>query len=307
MKILSLFTSIVLASAAGAFAQQQRPISIEVIASFDYPGEGNSTSAQGINDQGDITGSYADANGVTRGFIRYSDGTFSEPIVEPNDADGFTFPRDINNVGTLAGSFGDATGEDHGFLLYTRSAGVWGGTFTEFDVPGAVYTDISGLNDIDDLVGVSYASDSSFGFAYARIDGTTSTIDIPLARTSFAFGINNAREVVGYYYQAGDLHPHGFYRTPNGTVIAPIDPRNSIFTFLSGINEQGIIVGRYTDRAQVTHGLLLKMPDSFLTFDYPGATFTSTSGINNRGEVTGRYLDASGVFHSYLARVRFGR
>ncbi len=49
------------------------------------------------------------------------------------------------------------------------------------------------------------------------------------------------------------------------------------------------------------------MPNSFVSFDYPGATFTSTSGINNRGEVTGRYLDASGLFHSYLGRVRFGR
>ncbi len=239
MKIRSLITAIVLASSAGAFAQQQRPISIEVIASFDYPGEGNSTSAQGINDQGDITGSYDDANGVTRGFIRYSNGTFSEPIVEPNDADGFTFPRDINILGTLAGSFGDATGADHGFLLS-------GGTFTEFDVPGSVFTDIYGLNDTDDLVGVSYTSDFSFGFAYARIGGTTTTIDIPLAKTSFAYGINNAREVVGLYYQSGTGRAHGFYRAANGTVIAPIDPRNSTFTFLSGINEQGFIVGRYT-------------------------------------------------------------
>lgn len=81
-----------------------------------------------------------------------------------------------------------------------------------------------------------------------------------------------------------------------------------LYRYLSlGINEQGFIVRRDTDKAQATHGLLITLSRSFLSFDHSGATFTSTSGINNRGEVTGRYLDANGIFHSYLGRIRFGR
>ncbi|MGI8891734.1 MAG: hypothetical protein ACR2G0_13250 [Chthoniobacterales bacterium] len=300
MKILNLFSAIVLASSAGAFAQQQRPVSIQVIASFDYPGEGNSTSAQGINDQGDITGSYDDVNGVTRSFVRYRNGTFSEPIVEPNDTDAFTFARDINNLGTVAGSYGTADGETHGFLLSA-------GTYTEFDAPNTVSTYIYGSNDSDDLVGVSYATDTSFGMAYSRIGGTTTIIDLPSVKTSFAYGINNAQEVVGLYYERRDFNYHGFYRAPDGTITAPIDAPGAVTTFLSGINERGVIVGRYGDSTGAQHGLVFRMPHFFLSFDYPGATFTSVSGINNQGYVTGRYDNGDGIFHSYLARIRFGR
>ena len=192
MRILSLFTALVLASAAGAFAQPQRPVSIEVIASFDYPGEGNSTSAQGINDQGDITGSYDDANGVTRGFIRYSDGTFREPIVEPNDAAGFTFPRDINNSGALGGTYADANGLLHGFLLS-------GTTYTEVDFPGSDSTTIGGLNDAGDVVGDFTVPGDFFEKAFAEIGGTAIALEISNAKTSTGYGINNQGEIAGNY------------------------------------------------------------------------------------------------------------
>ena len=236
MKRLILIAALFLTPWTGAFAQPDS-ISVEVLATFDYPGEGVSTSAQGINDAGDIAGSY-EVDGNTFSFVRYSDGSFSEPIVEPNDADGFTFARDINNLGTLAGSYGTADGETHGFLLS-------GNTFSEFDAPNSVSTYIYGLNDANDLVGVSYATDVSFGMAYARIGGNTVTSILPNAKTSFAYGINNAQEVVGLYYERGNFNYHGFYRAPDGTLTAPIDAPGASTTFLSGINEKGVIVGRY--------------------------------------------------------------
>ena len=53
---------------------------------------------QGINDLGDVTGYFKDASGAIRSFIRYADGTFSEPIVEPNDTGNITVATDINNL-----------------------------------------------------------------------------------------------------------------------------------------------------------------------------------------------------------------
>src|SRR5947199_10841219 len=86
----------------GAFAQQAANSgSIEVITTFDYPGTGNSTLPQKINERGDIVGEFIDSNGVTRGFVRFSNGSFSAPIVEPNDTVGFTEGRGINNSHTL--------------------------------------------------------------------------------------------------------------------------------------------------------------------------------------------------------------
>jgi hypothetical protein len=74
----------------GTFAQQA-PNSgvIEVITTFDYPGTGNSTIPQKINDKGDIVGSYLHPGFFSRGFVRVRDGIFSAPIIEPNDAFGF--------------------------------------------------------------------------------------------------------------------------------------------------------------------------------------------------------------------------
>src|SRR5256714_14041008 len=89
MKPKSIFISILAVlfvfPLLGTFAQQAASSgSIEVITTFDYPGTGNLTLPQKINERGDIVGEFIDAAGVTRGFVRFSDGSFSAPIVDPN-------------------------------------------------------------------------------------------------------------------------------------------------------------------------------------------------------------------------------
>jgi hypothetical protein len=60
---------------------------------------------QKINERGDIVGVFIDSNGVARGFVRFSDGSFSAPIVDPNDTVGFTEGRGINNPRTVVGDY----------------------------------------------------------------------------------------------------------------------------------------------------------------------------------------------------------
>src|SRR5438309_11034380 len=101
----------------GTFAQQAASSgSIEVITTFDYPGAGNLTLPQKINERGDVVGEFIDSSGVTRGFIRFSNGTFSDPIVEPNDTVGFTEGRGINNSRKVAGDSVIADGTLHSFF-----------------------------------------------------------------------------------------------------------------------------------------------------------------------------------------------
>src|SRR5438094_3539927 len=129
------------------FAQQApNSGSIEVITTFDYPGTGNLTLPQKINERGDIVGVFIDSLGVTRGFVRFSDGSFSAPIVDPNDTVGFTEGRGINNPRTVAGDYAASDGTIHSFLLSS-------GTFTEYDVPGAVQTNLLGINEPGELTG----------------------------------------------------------------------------------------------------------------------------------------------------------
>src|SRR4026207_297919 len=74
----------------GTFGQQAANSgSIEVITTFDYPGAGNNTLPQKINERGDSAGVFIDSSGVTSGFVRFSNGSFSAPIVDPNDTVGF--------------------------------------------------------------------------------------------------------------------------------------------------------------------------------------------------------------------------
>ena len=113
---------------------------------FSLSGTGNSTQPQKINKRGDIVGIYIDSLGVERGFVRFSDGSFSAPIVDPNDTVGFTHGRGINNSRTVCGEYIGSDGNDHSYFLS-------GGTFTEYNVPGAIGTDVLGINDVADFAG----------------------------------------------------------------------------------------------------------------------------------------------------------
>src|SRR6266436_4689182 len=282
----------------GTFAQQADSGSIEVITTFDYPGTGIvTTSPQKINEGGDIVGEFIDSSGVVRGFVRFSDGSFSAPIVDPNDTVGFTEGRGINNSGTVDGDYVGADGFVHSFLLS-------GGTFTEYDVPGTVQTNLLSINDNGDLTGAFDPDGSGIFQAFIDRGGTITSYSVPGAAGTLAYEMNNNKKLtVGYYIDASAIL-HGQYRDANGALHFPIDPTGSVATVLFGVNNKNAVVGRYADSAGVTHGLLFVPPDSFTTFDYPGSAFTSLNGISSQGNICGRFVDASGIAHGFIARVK---
>src|SRR5207248_1144020 len=134
----------------GTFAQQAANSgSIEVIVTFDYPGAGNSTLPQKINERGDVVGVFVDSNGVTRAFVRFSDGSFSDPAAVA------TLAYDINDSKRLVvGYYIDSAGILHG---YYRDAN--GTLHFPIDPSGSVGTVLFGLNDRNWVVG-RYADSS---------------------------------------------------------------------------------------------------------------------------------------------------
>ncbi len=88
----------------------------------------------------------------------------------------------------------------------------------------------------------------------------------------------------------------------HGRLHLPIDPVGSTGTILFGINDKGRIVGRYSDSAGVTHGLIFVPPNDLVTYDFPGTVFTSLNGINAQGYVCGRYTDTAGIDHGFVGR-----
>ena len=293
--VISILAVLFVFPLMGTFAQQAASSgSIEVITTFDYPGTGNSTLPQKIDERGDVVGVFLDSNGVTRAFVRFSDGSFSEPIVDPNDTVGFTEGRGINNSRAVCGDYVGSDGNTHGFFLS-------GGTFADYNVTGATSSLVLGIDDAADFTG-AFDPGSGIFQGFVSIGGTLTSWNVPGALSTFAYETNNSNQlVVGYYIDSSGIL-HGYYRDTNGALHFPIDPSGSTATILFGLNDRNWVVGRYASSG-VTHGLFFLPPNSFFTFDYPGSTFTSLNGINDQGVICGRYI-ASGIAHGFLARVR---
>src|SRR5207302_370401 len=188
--------------------------------------------------------------------------------------------------------------------------------FTRFDAlfPGALSTDVLGINNAGQVVGDSWSGDFDNAQGYLRGPGGDFTeIEVPpsLSGGPSAFqwpiGLNNDGVIVGRYRDAGVPNRHGdhCYVLKEGVFI-PIDVPTDLGGFgptfstrCRGINESGQITGFFFDPAFHRHGFLLS-GGVFTTFDFPGAVNTLTRKINNSGQIVGSYLLADGLVHGFL-------
>jgi hypothetical protein len=136
-----------LAASAGANAFGTLPLPTQsflytggTFTQIDVPGE-----ADGINDAGQIVGSFSNSTG-THGFLD-TGRTFTQ-IDVPGAS--FTAAGGINDAGQIVGVFINST-VNHGCLDT-------GGTFTQIDVPGGGNTQANGINNAGQIVGTFVAS-----------------------------------------------------------------------------------------------------------------------------------------------------
>ena len=279
----------------GAWAQEPA-FSIQFVSQFDYPGTGNQTRPQKISDNGDIVGIYLDSNLVSRGFLRFSNGNFSAPLVDPNDTGNDTEGRGINNSRLVCGDYLDGSlGTFHGFFFSHN-------TYQNYDVPDSTTTIVLGLNNAGDFAG-SATPTGGIQEAFLSIGGAITEFAVPNATATLAYQLNTTNQSCGYYIVSSGA-THGFFRDSNGRLHAKIDPMGSTSTILFGNNDQNFIVGRYVDVDGATHGILFIPPKHFVVYDFPGATFTSLNGINRDGMIVGRYTDpATAIDHGIILQV----
>ncbi len=186
---------------------------------FDYQPKGHYTNDQdwdvatGINNSGQMVG----FSGVSDYAITNPDswvfgpGGFSNFVVPHSQS---TFANAISDDGQIVGYYVDKTrnGGMHGFLDA-------GGAFTTLDQPGAIDTDLLGINDSGQIVGRS----SLGGFLYTPgtngNPGTFTPITTPSGGAAYVTAINNNGQMVGYFSDAGAFH--GFvYDGTNFTAFA---------------------------------------------------------------------------------------
>ncbi len=269
--------------------------SVELLNTFDYPGDVTSTQPQKINAAGAVVGVFTDSAGVQRGFVRFQNGQFSDPFVDPNDTGNTTQGRGINNSGLTCGDYLDgSSGSFHGFFKK-------GGGFTNYDVLGSTTTILLGLNNAGDFCGSDIPASGVQG-GFVSIGGVVTEFDVSGAATTLAYQINSSDQAAGYYIDVNGV-THGYYRDSDGSIVGPIDPAGSTGTIVFGNNDSNTIVGRYADASGLTHGFVFIPPSTYVTYDVPGSTFTSLNGINRAGLIVGRYLGNDGIEHGLLARL----
>jgi probable HAF family extracellular repeat protein len=117
------------------------------------------------------------------------------------------------------------------------------------------------------------------------------TLDDPSAGSggaTFAFGINDAGQIVGFY-QDSLSHQHGFLYS-GATYTAIDDPLGTNGTVATAINNAGRIVGNYSDSSFANHGFFFN--GAFDTLDDPSAADgpgTFATGVNDLGWIVGFY------------------
>jgi hypothetical protein len=261
---------------------------------IDIPGS-PWVDAYGINDQGLVSGAFADAAWHYHGFL------WQTGKVTTIDAPGWvnTVLCVNNNQGVVAGSY-DNSMVSHA-CLYNVPARTWAALP---DIPGKPVNWANGINNRGVAVGAALegtASGSvSNGVAWIWDGSAYSLFTVPGASGAWgtlAFGINDQGQISGYYQDSQGVY-HGFLK--QGAEITNFDvPGADGGTGPGTINNVGDVAGPYMTSGNF-HGFILRGGE-FATLDVPGAQNTYLHANNNRGDLAGRFWNSSGGVHGFLA------
>jgi YVTN family beta-propeller protein len=200
---------------------------------IDVP-SGLDSFAFGINDNGDVVGSYFDLVALKdRGFLLTA-GKYAA-IDFPGAAN--TFVRGINNLGEITGFYGTPgapPGQYHGFELIA-------GVFTTVDCPCGSTSLLYNISNSGTIVGEYSDAAGHHGLVYSS--GTFTTVDYPGASGTVLLGANVGGTLVGTFTDPTDQLTKGF-KIANGQFLltGPPPPPDQNTDYL-GINDSGQIVG----------------------------------------------------------------
>lgn len=233
-----------------------------------------------INDKNVVAGSYTTADGREHGFFGTLDGSYTTFDSSFKN----TQARGINNDGLVMGIGYDNKHSSaferypDGSMAYVTKRGKPLGN----GVAGAINADGTFVADAFDL-----KSTKHFNFFGENADYAEEVVTpgLPVARPR---GINDLKDVAGYYQDAGgDLH--GFLLKDGA--ITGIDYPGSEGTIVYGLNNAGEMAGIWGDRKERPHA-----------FIYDGGKFKS---IVEKGAANGKYAVSYGLNNAGMVAVNF--
>jgi uncharacterized membrane protein len=192
-----------------------------------------------------------------------------------------------------------------GFVMTAESRKTRASEIYRTILPAQTNLFATGVNDHQDVAGYFVdAGNNTHGFILAG--GTFTQLDVPFASglSTVAYGINNAGEVVGVYYPAGNDSPVEGFTYSNGTYAKIKSYPQATGTYAEGLNNNGDIVGFYVDADFGYHGFILK-DGKFTSYDPPGSIETFASAINDDDVAIGAFCPddtcANNAIYSFYA------
>ena len=291
-----------------------------------YPGS-TSTAARGINDGGDVVGTYVCAAACinpltgessaagTHGFL-LQDGVYTR-IDVPADGRTQTIARGIGVQGIVVGHY-TAAGVQHGFAYFL------GRYIYPIDAPAEIFDHPAfpvrhtlpvSISPQGDIVGCIHEDNMTMttmhGFLLRRGQWTVlSTPHFAGDTTSrdpdtMNNGVAEAGNIVGFYLTSGV----SYITNRNNAIATTFTFEGGLFTLAWGVNAKDEVVGVRGDNAAHTVGVPVN-PRGFLrtrdghyrTLEVQGASNTQVFGINDRRSIVGQYTDVTGT-HGFVYRL----
>ncbi len=208
-------------------------------------------SAFGISNNGTVVGSWveqvSESASITHGFIYQGGGytTFDLPLAGGT----FTQIRSISSDGRfIAGFYGAGNAPGQGFVYDLQST-----TLQTFSSTGQML--LHGINNSGLAVGSLTGSVGGGVVAdFSGLYSVTPTVLNPAVRPSFR-GVNEAGQVSGFYTLNGASSVI-FGTLGNAASFQTVAIAGAVSAIGEGINNQGTLVGFYTDASGVQHGFM---------------------------------------------------
>ena len=257
------------------------------LVSFDVPGSVY-TSLRGINDLGEVTGSYAPSVSYATTAFLDDRGTITDLLEASSNA-----PPNFHSANSI---------NDRGQIIVVQYSHYGPIASESFLYPGG--TDLghfyaSGINNLFKVVGNQFVGFATYGTTYALQTHALTVLNpngSPGGSETSLNGVNDRNQIVGTFDNQGFLYAHDrltFIDYPGATSTSP-----------QAINDLGTIVGSYANTPagqppQELHGFI-DFHGRLTTLDFPGATSTEIFGINNLNQIVGTYVDANGGTHGFV-------